>query len=448
LIRSLIVGVVALAACRGFSPDFTCAEDSQCVKNGASGFCVAFDGPPGVCAFASSACTSGYAYDSSAGDKAGLCVDFPAGTDLSMSDATIGEPPDTATPPHCMQDSDCVHGGLAPCGGVCNQATGTCEYGGTEIDCGSTCTGGTETRRTCDGAGSCVSTEVSCGFYVCDSQAHHCRSSCSDGATDCNQALCTTTNQCVACPADMVFVPAGVFTMGWSSPPNDAAVTVTLTKPYCVDKYEVSVAQYRACVNVGTCTAAVDGAVGASDCSFTAGAGANDALPVNCVTHGQAQVYCSWAGLSGGARRLPSEAEWERAARGTDARTYPWGPSAPDCTYAQIMDNGNAGCGSAAPYLTPVTGHSPKGDSPTGLANAAGNVSEWVSDCYVTNYTAGGVCAGTCTDPVAPTTAGCTYAIRGNAARDVTTVPNFATYRRAQLSALQDLPRAGIRCAK
>lgn len=442
----LFAWILAVAGCPNTKPRVKCATDVDCVRNGKTGICVPNED---ACAFADPSCGSGFRYDTTASSGAGDCVVFPNGTDMAMSD-DMSQPvgPDMATPP-CTKDSDCKNGGMAPCGGVCNTSTGQCTYAGISTDCGSTCSSGMETHKVCDGAGSCMQSTLNCGVYQCDPSAKHCLTSCVNAGTDCNATVCTN-NQCVACPNDMIYVPAGVFTMGWTNSTvggtTDAPVTVTLTKPYCIDKYEVTVAQYKACVTASVCTAATTGAVTSGDCAWDDSG--VDALAINCVSHDQAKAYCTWAGLSGGARRLPTEAEWERAARGVDARTYPWGATTPDCTYAQIRSAGNPGCGGAQPYTTAPTAHSPKGDSPVGATNMAGNVAEWCDDCFVSNYTAGGVCSGSCTDPHAPTTPGCNYSARGNSALDVTTPPNFATYYRQSYSTLQDLPRTGIRCAK
>ena len=101
--------------------------------------------------------------------------------------------------------------------------------------------------------------------------------------------------------------------------------------------------------------------------------------PVVCVNWNQAKAYCQWAG-----GRLPTEAQWEKAARGTDERKYPWGDGLPTCAIANYYgkDNYKAACVGD----TTEVGSYPSGVSPYGMLDMSGNVWEWVNDWYGENY--------------------------------------------------------------
>jgi formylglycine-generating enzyme required for sulfatase activity len=172
-------------------------------------------------------------------------------------------------------------------------------------------------------------------------------------------------------PADgavMVYVPAGEFLMGsgddyrYARPDERPQHTVYLDA-FWIDRTEVTNAQYRKCVEAGACEEA--------RCWDLDGYDVPD-LPVVCVHWDAAQAYAAWAG-----GRLPTEAEWEKAARGTDGRLYPWGDSEPDCDKANYL-----GC---ADGPLPVGSH-PEGASPYGVLEMAGNVWEWVADWYAEDY--------------------------------------------------------------
>ena len=176
--------------------------------------------------------------------------------------------------------------------------------------------------------------------------------------------------------ADLVCVPAGEFLMGSTDSDKDAQDN---EKPqhkvdldaFWIDRTEVTNAQYEKCVQAGQCTASSY----ASDSKYN-----GDTQPVVGVTWNDATTYCEWAG-----RRLPTEAQWEKAARGTDGRLYPWGNQMATCDYAvvAVTYDSETGCGKKTTW--PV-GSKPKGASPYGALDMAGNVWEWVEDQYDAEY--------------------------------------------------------------
>jgi formylglycine-generating enzyme required for sulfatase activity len=162
----------------------------------------------------------------------------------------------------------------------------------------------------------------------------------------------------------MVYVPAGEFLMGSTDDDPDAydyekpQHTVYLDA-FWIDRTEVTNAQYRRCVEADACKK--------PGCWDDNDLNAPD-QPVVCVTWNDAQAYAAWVG-----GRLPTEAEWEKAARGTDGRIYPWGNRPPNCSRANY-----SGCLGKADSVGSYT----SGASPYGVLDMAGNVWEWVADRY------------------------------------------------------------------
>ena len=197
------------------------------------------------------------------------------------------------------------------------------------------------------------------------------------------------------CPEGMVPVPAGTFHMG--SPEGEGGENehpqheVTLSA-YCIDRTEVTVAAYVACVADRHCSAALHtvnwtGYTGDNVKIYSGWCNREDRPdhPINCIDWDQAKAYCTWKG-----KRLPTEAEWEYAARGSDGRAYPWGNEAPSAKRLNacdsqciavypwpVMFDGNDGWGTTAPV-----GSYPEGVSPFGALDMAGNVWEWTADWY------------------------------------------------------------------
>jgi len=160
---------------------------------------------------------------------------------------------------------------------------------------------------------------------------------------------------------------------------DERPVHAVYLKAFSIDKHEVTVGQYEKCVEVGACEEGYDGQnpgghsfrIERTFCNW--GQPGREDHPINCVNWYEADQYCLWAG-----KRLPTEAEWEKAARGIDGRTYPWGEEDPDCRRI-VMDDGGDGCGRESTW--PV-GLKSAGTSPYGVMDMSGNVWEWVQDWY------------------------------------------------------------------
>lgn len=171
----------------------------------------------------------------------------------------------------------------------------------------------------------------------------------------------------------MMLVPEGNFIMGSRDGIGDddehPQHTVFLTA-FWMDKTEVTNAMYSQCVHAGACTP--PHVTKSSTRGTYYGDPQYDDYPAVNVDWNQASSYCDWAGA-----QLPTEAEWEKAARGTDGRTYPWGEGI-DCSFANYY-----GCGLND---TVDVASLVKGSSPYAIYGLAGNVSEWVADWYDPNY--------------------------------------------------------------
>jgi len=142
---------------------------------------------------------------------------------------------------------------------------------------------------------------------------------------------------------------------------------------YYIDKFEVTNALYRDCVNAGICQSPKE-SISSTHSSYY-GNSKFDNFPVIYVDWNMARTYCEWRG-----GRLPTEAEWEIAAHGADGRTYPWGEGL-DCDHANYGKISNTCKGD-----TTAVGSYDIGQSPYGIYDMAGNVSEWVADWYQYDY--------------------------------------------------------------
>jgi formylglycine-generating enzyme required for sulfatase activity len=178
----------------------------------------------------------------------------------------------------------------------------------------------------------------------------------------------------------MVYVPAGEFLMGSTNADIDAILAnckdckrdsfadeqpqhKIYLDAFWIDRTEVTNTQYKQCVQAQKCKASSN----ANDASFN-----GDIQPVVGVDWNNAKNYCEWAG-----RQLPTEAQWEKAARGTDGRFYPWGNTAPNSN--RLNFNRQVG-------KTTEVGMYLAGASPYGANDMAGNVAEWTADWYDGRY--------------------------------------------------------------
>ena len=170
--------------------------------------------------------------------------------------------------------------------------------------------------------------------------------------------------------AMMLYIPGGEFLMG--SVDSDIQA-LDSEKPqhaiylnaFWIYKTEVSNKLYKKCIASGVCSLPIKTEKYDSDVYGD--------YPIEYVNWEQAKIYCEWAG-----GRLPTEAEWEKAARGTDGRKYPWGNKNPTPDEANYRESKKGG-------TTPV-GIYPKGASPYGVLDMSGNVQEWVQDWYSGDY--------------------------------------------------------------
>lgn len=187
-------------------------------------------------------------------------------------------------------------------------------------------------------------------------------------------ALCIAAVASAAESDDMVTVSAGRYTMGNSDGPVDERpMHEVVLDRYSIDRYPVTNAQFADYLNARGPGASVrwydhddpDARIHRKDSGWKADAGFARHPAVE-VTWAGARAYCAWRG-----KRLPTEAEWEQAARGTDGRRYPWGNTEPDASRAQFGYRETAA----------VDAH-PDGASPYGVHDMAGNAWEWVATLY------------------------------------------------------------------
>jgi formylglycine-generating enzyme required for sulfatase activity len=268
--------------------------------------------------------------------------------------------------------------------------------------------------------------------------------------------LATSTVVLAPAAAGRVALPGGTFTMGSTMADFKEAAALCLSEPlgvhcdddkrklfflaevpahevtlspFAIDRTEVTVASYARCVAASACP---ERAHGARDPRFD-----EPDLPVTFVDWDAAVAYCKWAG-----GRLPTEAEWEFAARGAEGRIFPWGAVYNPylCNHGSLArDQTDARDG--YDVLAPV-GSFPDGRTPLGILDLAGNVAEWVADYYETDERGFGYPQASQLNPKGPKF-GSVHVVRGGSYLDDAVLMRSAS----RGVGLGPSPTVGIRCA-
>ncbi len=289
----------------------------------------------------------------------------PDGTSCNADDdgCTIGD---------ACQDGVCTPGVAAACDDGLTCTTGLCEsLGSDNYKC---------TFQLADGGclidGACWSSgdpKPGHGCSVCDPASPSIWSTAPDGYSCSDAPGACLAGACIE-PTPMLSVPAGAFMMGCNATvdadcePSEHPYRSVTVPEFSIGVTEVTNQQYRACVAAGGCTDPVKVSDDLADPS-------KQHHPIFKTLWIEADAYCAWIGA-----RLCSEAEWEKAARGPNGALFPWGNSPATCEYAVMNDGTGSSCGTeSGPW--PV-GSIVQGKSPYNILDLAGNVHEWVADCW------------------------------------------------------------------
>jgi formylglycine-generating enzyme required for sulfatase activity len=216
--------------------------------------------------------------------------------------------------------------------------------------------------------------------------------------------------------APLVLLPAGVFLLGDGA--ESPRRQVYLDRFY-LDRYEITLARY------GKFLQTTGDSIEPNLEKFVD-------FPVTAVSWHDADAYCRWAG-----RRLPTEAEWERAARGGDERPYPWGSTAPTTLHARFGVSSNQ---PVYPDGIAQVGRHPAGSAPLGIQDLAGNAAEWVADWYAESFP-----RAPSSNPRGPER-GTAKVIRGGGWMDP--AQRITTTKRMYLGPEQRMADVGFRCAR
>jgi len=222
--------------------------------------------------------------------------------------------------------------------------------------------------------------------------------------------------------APALLIPAGKFTMG----DNEVLPRKEIyLDAFYMDKYEVTTSRYAGFLKA-------TGAVNLPEGWETVDLATRGDRPVVGVTWFEANAYCRWAG-----KRLPTEAEWEKAARGTDERAYPWGNELPNSGLATFLRKSSLDAYKDG--LSPVGSHE-AGKSPYGIHDLAGNAYEWVADWHRDGYV-----AGQTVNPTGPESSQ-TKVLRGGGWQDP--AQRIASTRRYSGTPTNRADDVGFRCAR